>query len=73
MTAQSNIMTGGAVDRRWDDMQYRVVFALSLPVFLVGAIAMRLIPNLSGEVAPRSVFAQAWEASGTTAQIAFSG
>ena len=73
MTAHSNIMTGVVVDRRWDDMQYRVVFALSLPVFLVGAIAMRLVPNLSRETPHGSVFAQAWEAAGTTAQIAFSG
>jgi hypothetical protein len=72
MTAHIDTMTG-AVDRRWDDMQFRVVFALSFPVFLVGAVATRLIPNLGRETQNRSVFAQAWEASGTTAQIAFSG
>ncbi len=72
MSAQSTVISSG-IDRRWDDLQFRIVFALSLPVFLVGAIAMRLIPNLSHDVANRSVFAQAWEASGTTAQIAFSG
>jgi hypothetical protein len=72
MSAHSNAISGG-VDRRWDDLQFRVVFALSFPVFLVGAIAMRLVPNLSCDTPSRSVFAQAWEASGTTAQIAFSG
>ena len=73
MNVQSQTMTGGSIDRRWDDLQYRIVFALSLPVFFIGAVAMRLLPMLSHEAQTRSVFAQAWEAAGTTAQIAFSG
>ena len=74
MTAQSySPALSTTTDRRWDATQFRVIFALSFVAFLVGAAAMRLSPKYWREAPHRSIFAQAWEASGTTAQFAFFG
>lgn len=59
--------------RRLDNLQFRLIFAVSFIIFLTGAIVLRLMPNHWKDNNRRSVFAQAWEASGTAAQIAFSG
>jgi hypothetical protein len=73
MTYQALAPDQVAFDRRWDAAQYRFIFALSFVVFFCGTALMRLFPNHWGESHGRSILAQAWEASGTAAQIAFSG
>ncbi len=61
--------------RDWDSMQFHFIFALSFVFYLVTAIAARLTPQHWRNAASphRSIFAQAKEAAGTTAQIAFYG
>ena len=61
--------------RDWDSMQFHFIFALSFVFYLFTSIAARLRPQFWQSAAPkdRSIFAEAKEAAGTTAQIAFYG
>ena len=71
MTAQTSV---AVPERDWDSLQFRLIFALSFVVYLVAAVWARLTPGYWRHAAThRSMFVEAWEASGTTAQIAFSG
>ena len=62
-----------AAGRDWDSVQFRAIFLLCLPAHLLAAAAARLSPGFWSGAAHPSLFAQAWEASGTTARIALSG
>lgn len=63
-----------SLDRNWDSLQFRLIFALSFAVYLFAALGARLKPAFwRGAASHRSIFAEAWEASGTTAQLAFAG
>ena len=58
----------------WDGVQFKLIFAFCLAFYMASAVLARLDPRFWRRPAPRrSVFAEAWEASGTTARIAFSG
>ncbi len=58
----------------WDSLQYRVIFALSFLIYLAAGTGRRLTPGFWRDAAAnKSLFTEAWEASGTTARIAFSG
>ena len=58
----------------WDGLQFKLIFALCLGFYLCAALALRLDPRFWRRPAPRrSAFVEAWEASGTTARIAFCG
>ncbi len=61
--------------RNWDSLQFRFIFALSFGFYLATAIAARFTPHFWQNAASkhRSIFAEAREAAGTTAQIAFYG
>jgi hypothetical protein len=73
MTSYAFTAKSAVSARRLDNLQFRLIFAVSFVVFLTGALFIRLMPNHWKDNNRRSVFAQAWEASGTAAQIAFSG
>ena len=63
-----------AVAHDWDSLHYWLIFAFSFPVYLAGAVGHRLMPSYwLGAARRRSVLAEAWTASDTTARIAFSG
>ena len=60
--------------RDWDGVQFRTILLLCLPVHLAAAAAARLTPAFWSDARARaSLFAEAWQASGTTARIALSG
>ena len=60
--------------RDWDDVQFRTILLLCLPVHLLAAAAARLTPAFWSDARARaSLFAEAWRASNTTARIACSG
>ncbi len=63
-----------AVEHRRDDLQFKLIFSFCLAFHLPAAVLVRLDPRSWRAASPRrSAFAEAWEASGTTARIAFSG
>ena len=58
----------------WDSLHYRVIFALSFGIYFAAGMIRRLTPAFWRRAAShKSILAEAWEASGTTARIAFSG
>ena len=78
MTARTATLSGLAsspeAGRNWDSLQFRFIFALSFLFYLVTAIAARFTPHFWRAAAThRSIFAEANEAAGTTARIAFYG
>ena len=76
MSTQTLSSTPAPHDPRFDNLQFRLVFSLSLPVFFVAAAVSRLNPGFwkaGRAVQQRSIFSEAWEASGTMTQIAFAG
>ncbi len=57
-----------------DGLQFKLIFSFCLAFYLVAAMLVRLDPRFWRRVSlRRSAFVEAWEASGTTARIAFSG
>ncbi len=63
-----------AAEQYRDGLQFKLIFSLCLAFHLVAAVLVRLDPRFWRRAAPRrSAFAEAWEASGTTTRIAFSG
>ena len=72
-------MTGRTVAtepaRNWDSLQFRFIYALSFVFYLVTAIAARFTPHFWRNAGSkhRSIFAEANEAAGNTARIAFYG
>lgn len=63
-----------ASERGWDDVQFKTIFALSFPVYLVIATASRLVrAGWKRDRAARSIFADACAGAGTMAQMAFAG
>ena len=57
-----------------DGLQFKLIFSFCLAFYLVAAMLARLDPRFWRRVSlHRSAFVEAWEASGTTARIAFSG
>ena len=76
MSIQILSATTAPLGARFDNLQFRLVFSLSLPVFLIAAGLSRLNPRFwrEGRASQRrSILAEAWEASGTMTQIAFAG
>ena len=78
MDATVGRMGRATATRDWDSAQFRAICMLCLPVHLVAAAAARLTPSFWSDrdmvrSGRQSFFAQAWEASSTTARIAFSG
>ena len=78
MTTRSLARNGFAqinfVNRDWDSLQFRFIFALSFLFYLVTAVALRFTPQFWREAAAhRSILGDAIEAAGTMAQIAFHG
>ena len=62
------------MDRNWDSLQFRTIFALSFVVYFAVALVTRLSPSYwRADVPHRSVFADACTGAGTTAQMAFAG
>lgn len=71
MSAASRIVF---VEHNRDSLQFRAIFAVSFVFYLAAAVGHRLTPNhWSTARGRRSIFAEAWEASGTTARMAFAG
>ena len=78
MTTLTTMRSTGAARRApardWDGVQFRALVLLCLPVHLMAAAAARLTPSFwSGSRIRAPLFAEAWQASGTTARIAFAG
>lgn len=58
----------------WDSLQFRVIFGLSFFAHLAVAAGRRIDPRFWLEPAGRrSLLAEAWSASATTARMAFAG
>ncbi len=55
-----------------NSLQFRFIFSLSFVFHLVGGTVARLRPTF-WQRAHRSILIEAWEASGTIAQLAFVG
>ena len=63
-----------AIASDWDGVQFKVIFAFCLAFYLAAAMLARLDPrSWRRGAARRSVFVEAWEASGPPARIAFAG
>lgn len=66
-----------ARSRQQDERSFRLIALLCLPLFLLVAMAARVVPARWQPARPecatrRSVFAEAWEAAHSTIAIAFS-
>ena len=63
-----------AVAHDWDSLHYRLILAFSFPAYLAAAVGLRLTPSFwRSAVSHRSLLAEAWTASATTARIALHG
>ncbi len=73
-TMASRALDAPSVGQNWDSLQFKLIFSLCLAFYLTAAVLARLDPRSWRRARlRRSAFAEAWEASGTTARIAFSG
>ncbi len=70
-----NLAMTNETGRDWESLQFQVIFALSFGFYLVTAVAARFTPHFwhNATAKRRSIFAEAKQAAGTTAQIAFYG
>ena len=58
----------------WEELQFRVIYAICVPISFAATAANRLARRRDRHGAPqRSIFAEAIEAAGTTARMAFAG
>ena len=69
-----HLVASAAKERQWDGVQFKTIFAVSFPVFLVIAISSRVVRSgWKRDRAARSILADACARAGTTAQMAFAG
>ncbi len=76
MSARASTAPGfsASSDRNWDGVQFRAIFALVFPVYLVAAVGARFAPShWRKRSSHRSIFSEATQAAGTTARMAFAG
>lgn len=76
MNARANMASifAAPAERNWDGLQFRAIFALVFPVYLLVATGARLAPShWRGRSSHRSIFSEATSAAGTTARMAFAG
>lgn len=59
--------------RNWDTLQFRLIFATVFVFHFAAAAIARLTPGHWRAGPHRSIFAEACEGAGTTAQMAFAG
>ncbi len=54
-------------------LQHRMIFTVSFAIHLFAGLGTRMRPNSWRRQSRRSIFAEAWAASGTIAELAFAG